>query len=179
MVEHGVDIGDTKPIHLPPRSVPISQRETIEKEIKKMLEDDIVEPRSNPWASPILLVTKKGGSIRICIDYRQLNSVSRKDAYPLPRIDSSLEALAGNKWFCTIDLISGYWQCKMAPQNKDRSAFNSHMGLFEFKVLPYGMCNAPATFQRLIELVLRGFLWERCLCYIDDVIVFEKNTPKF
>ena len=76
---------------------------------------------------------------------------------PLSRIDSSLEALGGNKWFCTIDLISGYWQCKMAPQSKDRSAFNSHMGLFEFKVLPYGMCNAPATFQRLIKIVLRVF----------------------
>lgn len=145
MVEHEVDTGDTKPICLPPRRIPISQRQTIEKEFKKMLEDDIIEPSSSPWASPILLVTKKDGSIRFCIDYRQLNSVTRKDAYPLPRIDSSLEALGGDEWFCTIDLISGYWQCKMAPQSKDRSVFNYHMGLFEFKVLPFGMCNAPAT----------------------------------
>ena len=97
---------------------------------------------------------------------------------PLSRIDSSLETLGGNRWSCTIDLISGYWQCKMAPQSKDRSAFNSHMGLFEFKVLPYGMCNAPATFQRLIKIVLRVFLWERCLCYIDDVIVFGETFEK-
>ena len=91
---------------------------------------------------------------------------------PLPHIIDSLDALSGSSWFSTLDLVSGYWQCEMHDDDKEKTAFSTHKGLYQFKVLPFGLCNAPATFERLMELILRGLLWERCLCYLDDVIVF-------
>ncbi|MES9884898.1 MAG: reverse transcriptase domain-containing protein [Sedimenticola sp.] len=155
-----------------PRRLPQMQKKVVEKELQAMLEKDIIEPGTGPWAAPIVLVTKKDGSVRFCIDYRKLNQVTRKDAYPLPRIDTSLESLGGSKWFSTLDLASGYWQSEMEDAAKPKTGFVTHTGLFQFKVLPFGLCNAPATFERLMDLVLRGLHWKHCLCYLDDVIVF-------
>ena len=143
-----------------------------------MLADDIIQPSNSPWSSPILLVRKKDSTWRFCIDYRELNSVTRKDAYPLPRIDTSLDTLGGNCWFSTVDLTSGYWQCDVEPSSREKTAFSSHKGLFEFKVLSFGLCNAPATFERLMEMVLKGYQWEYCLCYLDDVIIFGSTFEK-
>jgi hypothetical protein len=96
------------------------------------------------------------------VDYRKLNSVTRKDAYPLPKIDEALDALTGASWFSTLDLISGYWQCEMSEKDKHKTALSTHMGLYQFKVLPFGISNAPSCYERLIELVLRGLRWEKC-----------------
>ncbi|VDI00395.1 Hypothetical predicted protein [Mytilus galloprovincialis] len=178
IVKHSIDTGDAKPVRVPPRRIPLGQKQVIETEIDKMLKNDVIEPSNSAWSSPVLLVTKKDNSVRFCVDFRALNSLSKKDAYPLPRIDSSLDALGGNKWFCTIDLTSGYWQCEMSPESKEKTAFSSHKGLYQFKVLPFGLCNAPATFERLIELVLKGYQWEHCLCYLDDVIIFGDTFAK-
>lgn len=111
---------------------------------------------------------KKDGSVRFCIDYRRLNSQTKKDAFPLPRIDESLESLTGARWYSTLDIVSGYWQCKMAEKDKIKTVFTTHKGLYQFKALPFGLCNAPATFQRLVNLVLGKFQ-----CYLDDIIVFD------
>ncbi|MEW8548369.1 MAG: reverse transcriptase family protein, partial [Candidatus Thiodiazotropha sp.] len=175
LVKHTIDTGQAKPIKIPPRRVPQKQKETIEKEINSMLENDIIEPSTSPWSSPVLLVTKKNGSIRFCIDYRRLNAVTIKDAYPLPRIDDSLDSLSGARWFTTLDLVSGYWQAEILETDRPKTAFSCHKGLYQFKVLPFGLSNAPAVFERLMELVLRGLTWEKCLCYLDDVIVFGKT----
>ena len=140
-----------------------------------MQEKDVIEPSASPWASPIVLVRKKDGSTRFCVDYRKLNSVSRKDAYPLPRIDDTLDTLAGAQWFSTLDLISGYWQVEVDPRDRPKTAFCTTEGLFQFKVMPFGLCNAPATFQRLMDLVLAGLQWSHCLVYLDDVIVLGKS----
>ena len=175
LVKHTIDTGNAKPIKIPPRRVPQKQKQTIEKEINNMLENDIIEPSTSPWSSPILLATKKDGSIRFCIDYRRLNAVTVKDAYPLPRIDDSFDALPGSKWFSTLDLASGYWQAEIVESDRPKTAFSSQKGLFQFKVLPFGLSNAPAVFERLMELVLRGLNWDKCLCYLDDIIVFEKT----
>lgn len=91
------------------------------------------------------------------------------------RIDESLDALAGASWFSTLDLVSGYWQCEMEEEDKPKTAFTSHMGLFQFQVLPFGISNAPSCYERLMELVLRGLRWEKCLCYLDDIIVFGSS----
>ena len=175
LVDHTIDTGDSRPIKQPPRRMPPLQRELADREVDKMLEKGFIEPSDSPWASPIVLVTKKDGSTRFCIDYRRLNDVTRKDAYPLPNINETLETLSGAEWFNTLDLASGYWQVPVAPADRAKTAFTTRKGLFEWKVMPFGLSNAPATFSRLMELALRGLHWERCLVYLDDIVVFGHN----
>ena len=143
----------------------------VRKLLNEMLERGVVEPSASPWASPIVLVRKKDESTRFCVDYRKLNDVTRKDAYPLPRIDATLDTLHGSQWFSTLDLLSGYWQVEVDEADRQKTAFCTTKGLFQFKVMPFGLCNAHATFQRLMDLVLAGLQWSDCLVYIDDVIV--------
>jgi transposase InsO family protein len=174
-VLHEIDTGNARPIKLPLRRVPLKQREVIEDELNKMLQENIIEPSDSPWSSNICLVTKKDGSLRFCVDFRKLNQVTRKDAYPLPRIDDTLDTLTNSQWFSTLDLASGYWQIKMHPKDKPKTAFATHKGLFQFNVLPFGLSNGPASFQRLMGKVLGHLNWYKCLCYLDDVIVFGHN----
>ena len=109
------------------------------------------------------------------MDFRQLNEVTVKDAYPLPRIEDNLDILQGSCWFSTLDLASGYWQVAMAEEDREKTAFVTRYGLYEWNVMPFGLCNAPATFQRLMEKVLRGLQWKVLALYLDDVIVFAKT----
>ena len=140
-----------------------------------MLEKNTIQPSNSPWTSPIILVKKKNGALRFCVDYRKLNAVTRKDAYPLPRVDDTLDTLAHARWFTTLDLISGYWQVAVHPDDREKTAFCTPDGLFEFKVMPFGLCNAPATFQRLMDSVLAGLQWSTCLVYLDDIIIVGKT----
>ena len=133
-----------------------TQKKEISKLLQDMLQKDIVERSSSPWASPIILVKKNDDSTRLCVDYRKLNSITRKDAYPLPRFDDTLDTLHGSMWFTTLDLASGYWQVEVEKPDQHRTALSNPNGLFELKVMPFGLCNAPATFQRLMDLVLAG-----------------------
>ena len=174
-VKHSIDTGDASPIRQRARRLPIHLRANAENEVQKMLSCGVIEPSSSPWASPVVLVKKKDGSTRFCVDYRKLNQVTVKDSYPLPRIDDSLDALAGAKWFSTLDLSSGYWQVEMADSDKEKTAFTTGTGLYQFTVMPFGLCNAPATFERLMEQVLAGMSWEVLLIYLDDVIIHAKS----
>jgi hypothetical protein len=164
-IRHEIDTGASAPIRQNVRRVPPAKREEVEKLLDEMCKKKVVQPSTSPWASPVVLVRKKDGSTRFRVDYRKVNNVTRKDAYPLPRIDETLNTLAGSKWFSTLDLISGYWQVEMSE--KDKTAFCTPCGLFEFNVMPFGLCNAPATFQRLMELVLAGLQWKSCLIYLE------------
>ena len=153
-------------------------QDVVKEELKKMEAQGIIEPSNSPWASPVVLVKKKDGTIRFCIDYRKLNEVTLKDAYPLPRIEDNLDALQGAKWFTTLDLASGYWQVEMAEEDKDKTAFCTRYGLYQFRNMPFGLCNAPGTFERLMETVLRGMQWERAVLYLDDIIIFSNDLPE-
>ena len=121
------------------------------------------------------MIKKKDGSWRFCVDFRKVNSMTQKDAYPLPRIDETLEALTGSQFFTTLDLASGYWQVEMEEADRKKTAFSTREGHFEFNVMPFGLTNAPATFkaQRLMECVLAGLTYEQCLIYLDDIVVFS------
>ena len=171
LIRHRINTGPSRPIRKPPRRLPLGKREIEHQEIRDMLDRDVIQPSVSPWASPIVLVTKKDGTTRFCVDYRALNDCSVKDAYPLPTIDDSLDALSGSKFFNTMDLMSGYWQITMDPEDQEKTAFTTSLGLYEFKVMPFGLANAPATFERLMETVLCGLQWEECLVYIDDIII--------
>ena len=172
-VKHSIDTGDASPIRQRARRLPIHLRANAENEVQKMLSCGVIEPSSSPWAPPVVLVKKKDGSTRFCVNYRKLNQVT--GSYPLPRIDDSLDALAGAKWFSTLDLSSGYWQVEMADSDKEKTAFTTGTGLYQFTVMPFGLCNAPATFERLMEQVLAGMSWEVLLIYLDDVIIHAKS----
>ena len=109
IVQHRINTGDAQPIHQAPRRLPLAKQEEAEKLVRKMLDDDVIEESNSPWSSLVVLVTKKDGSTRFCVDYRKLNDVTKKDSYPLPRIDDTLTTLSGSAWFSTLDLKSGYW----------------------------------------------------------------------
>ena len=170
------DTQGATPIRQPPRRLPFHQRDLVKKLLDDVLEQKIVEPACGPWASPIVLVMKKGGTPRFCVDYRRINSLTKKDAHPHPHIDDALDALSGSKWFSIIDLASGYWKVKMEPTNHEKTAFVTPFSLNQFRVKPFGLCvtpfslnqfrvkpfglcNASSTFHRLIKLVLAGLHW--------------------
>ena len=170
-VVHKINTGSAKPIKQPPRRQPLGKRDIEKEEIQKMLKKGVIEPSSSSWASPVVLVTKKDGSTRFCVDYRKLNDCTVKDAYPIPRVDECLDALAGSKWFSCMDLNSGFWQIGLDKNDKEKTSFATGLGLYQFTVMPFGLVNAPSTFERLMEDVMRGLQWEECLVYMDDLIV--------
>ena len=177
-VQHEIETNEARPVRCGPRRLAPAGLRKEQDCVKEMLSGGQIEPSDSPWASPVVLVTKKDGSTRFCVDYRRLNSLTVKDAYPLPRIDDSLRLLGNQQWFSTMDLASGYWQVAMSLDAQRKAAFVTNEGLFQFRVMPFGLCNAPATFERLMDRVLCGMRWSRCLVYLDDVISFGKNVPE-
>ena len=138
-----------------------------------MLRNGIVEHSRSPCASPIVLVRKKDDSTRFCVNYRKVNEVTNKDAYPLPRINATLDTLAGSQWFSTLDLLSGYWQVQIQESDRPKTAFCTPNGLYQFRVMLFGLCNAPGTLQRLMDLVLSGssgptvwYTWTTCSFWV-------------
>ena len=167
-MQHRIDTGNSVAIRQQPRRLPLAKQEETSAMIQKMLKDGIIEESTSPWSSPVVLVAKKDGSLRFCVDYRKLNNVTKKDSYPLPRIDGTLSTLAGSRWFSILDLRNGYCQVGLHPDDKEKTAFSTGSGLYQFAVMPFGLCNAPATFERLMEFVLRGLTWKTCLVYLND-----------
>jgi len=175
LLEHDIDTGDSPPIKQSPRRPPLSAGDAETEIINEMLAAGVIEPSTSEWASPVCLVKKPDGSYRFCIDYRRVNAVSRKDGFPIPDIQDALDSLRGARWFATLDLLSGYWQLGMTERARERSAFCTRRGLFQFCRMPFGLSGAPATFCRLMSIVLGDYVGVLCLCYLDDVIVFAKT----
>ena len=178
-VQHHFDTGSAEPIRVPPRRVPFYKREEMRRQVDKMLEARVIEPSESSWCSPVVLVSKPDGSQWFCVDYRALNSVTKRDLYPLPRCDEILESLAGAKWFTHLDLLRGYWQVDVAEEDKEKTSFASLDGLCQFKRLSFGLTNAPACFMRAMHRVLKGLCWSDCLVYLDDVIIFGRTLEEY
>ncbi|KAH9092368.1 hypothetical protein LEN26_018453 [Aphanomyces euteiches] len=147
----------------------------MEAEIRQYEDLGLIRPSTSPWASPVLMIRKPDSSIRFCIDYRKLNDVTIKDRYPMPRVDDLLVVLGKSKYFSTMDVASGYWNVRMEEESIPKTAFVCKFGLYEWLVMPFGLCNAVPQFERLLEDVLRDQLWMSCLVYLDDVMVFSPD----
>ena len=177
-VSHDIPLLDETPVRQRYRRIPPSEYETVKAHIHQLLEAKVIRESSSPFASPIVLVKKKDGTLRLCVDYRLLNSKTRRDAFPLPRFEESLDALSGARWFSTLDLASGYNQVPVAEKDKMKTAFCTPFGLFEWNRMPFGLCNAPSTFQRLMERIFGAQHCQSLLLYLDDVIVFSSSVAQ-
>ena len=174
-VKHRIPVTSEVPIAQPYRRIPPSQFEDVRQHIQELADKGVIRPSSSPYASPIVIVRKKDGSIRLCVDYRKLNAITRRDAFPLPRIDETLDAIGGASFFSTLDLASGYHQVAMHEDDQEKTAFTTPFGLWEFKRMPFGLSGAPATFQRLMQSSMNDLVLRILLVYLDDVLVFSRD----
>lgn len=178
-ISHRIITENVHPIARAPYRVPVSQREVLQSEIGTLLQQNIIEESTSPWSAPVVLVNKimadGNTKIRLCIDYRMLNAITKKDYLPLPNLQETIEQLNGAALFSTLDLASGYHQVAIAKEDIEKTAFSTPWGHYEWNRMPFGLCNAPSTFQRLMYCVLSGLTNESCYVYLDDIIVFSKN----
>ncbi|GMF40664.1 unnamed protein product [Phytophthora fragariaefolia] len=177
LLEFSIDTGNSAPIKQRPYRVSKAEGDVMEAEIQQYQELNLIRPSPSPWASPVLMIRKPDGGIRFCIDYRRLNAVTIKDCYPMPLIDDILDVLGKAKLFSTMDIASGYWNVPMAANSIDKTAFTCKYGLFEWLVMPFGLCNAVPAFERLMKNVLIDLKWRTCLVYLDDCVVFSEDFP--
>ena len=173
-IQHTIELKATTPIRLPPYRLPHAYYESVRQELREMENDGIIEQSTSEWAFPIVLVKKKDGTMRMCVDYRRLKEHSRTDAYPMPRVDDLIDSLGKSKYITTLDLARGYWQVPMVEDSRPLTAFVTPFGLYQFGVMPFGLNGAPATFQRLMDQVIRG-LHEFSAAYLDDLIIFSST----
>ena len=174
-IKHSIETGDAEPIRKHPYRRSFAERKVMKEFVEEMMKHDIVEESDSPWSSPVVLVRKRDGKWRFCVDWRELNKVTKKDSMPLPRIDDTLDRLSGCQYFTKIDLTSGYYQVDLESEAIPKTAFVTPDGHYQFKRLGMGLCNAPATFQRLMYKVLGNLLWTNSMAYLDDIVVFSKN----
>ncbi|KAJ8352159.1 hypothetical protein SKAU_G00236350 [Synaphobranchus kaupii] len=175
LVQHTINTDTAQPIRLRPHRMSPAKRLVAEEKVQEMAAAGVIELSDSPWAAPVVLVQKKSREWRFCVDYRRLNSATTKDSYPLPRTDEALDHISGSSWFSSLDLRSGYWQVRLAPEAKPKTAFTIGQGLWQFRVMPFGLCNALATFERLMERVLAAVPRSRCVVYLDDLLVHASD----
>ncbi|KAI0214933.1 hypothetical protein LSAT2_033045 [Lamellibrachia satsuma] len=177
-VQHRIRTTDDVPVNMPYRRIPPTQLEEVKDHLQKLVRTGAIVESKSDFASAVVLVRKRSGALRMCCDFRALNAKTVKDAYPLPRIDESMDALAGARWFSTLDLQSAYTQVPMHPDDQHKTAFSTPFGLYEHRRMAFGLCNAPATFQRLMQTAFREEMFSILLCYLDDVLVFSTTVAE-
>ncbi|KAJ9509777.1 hypothetical protein QJQ45_011617 [Haematococcus lacustris] len=171
-------VPDARPPVTPMYRLSKPEQEELKRQIQDYLSKGMIEPSSSPYAAPILFVQKKSGELRMCIDYRQLNKLTLRDQYPLPRIDDLFDRLSGCSVFSSLDLQAGYHQIRITPEDVPKTAFRTPEGHFQFKVLSFGLTNAPATFQRVMNDAFAPVLGKCALVYLDDILVMSKSLPE-
>lgn len=174
-VQHRIPLSDNIPFKERHRRIPPAEYEEVRQHLHEMLDGGIIRRSYSPYASPVVLVRKKDGSLRLCVDYRKLNAKTIKDSYALPRIEETLDALTGACWFSSLDLKSGYWQMEIAEEDRHKTAFTTPLGFYEFNRMPFGLTNAPASFQRLMEGCMSDLNLKICFVYLDDIVVFSST----
>ncbi|KZS20857.1 Uncharacterized protein APZ42_012348 [Daphnia magna] len=175
---HRIDTGDARPVSARPRRISMYERQIITEQVRSMLSKGIIEPSNSPWSANVVLIKKKDGNLRFCVDYRPLNAVTKKDVYPMPRPDDLIQKVAGAAIFSSMDIKNAFWEVPVHPEDREKTAFVTTDGLYQFKYLPFGLCNSPATFVRIIDHALLNLKWTHCLAYIDDILVFGSNLKE-
>ena len=177
VVEHTIDTSAARPVKEPPRRLPYALRKQLEEELDELLKINCIaiEPTNSPYASPIVLVRKPDGNLRLCVDYHSINKDTILDRYPLPRVDELLDAIGNQKaiYFTTLDLMRGYHQVKMVEESKEKTAFVCHRSLYQYYRMPFGLTNAPATFQRLMDKLFND--WNFVFIYLDDILIASRS----
>lgn len=173
MIHHDVDVGDVVPVKQHPFRLNPEKQKAQQEEIDYLIENDLIEPSRSCWSSPCLLVPKPDGTYRMCTDNRKVNALTKSDTFPIPRIDDCIDRVGNAKYATKFDLLKGFWQVPLTDRAKEVSAFVTPSGLYQYKVMPFGMKNSPATFQRLINTIISDI--EECEAYIDDVIIYSKS----
>jgi Reverse transcriptase (RNA-dependent DNA polymerase)/RNase H-like domain found in reverse transcriptase len=174
-VKHVIELEDPSPVHQPYRRVPPNQFQEVKEHINNLLQRQIIQESTSPFASPVVLVRKKDGKLRLCVDYRLLNNQTKKYAYPLPRIEEALDRLHGAKYFSSMDLASGYHQNAVEEKDRHKTAFTTPFGLYEYTRMPFGLCNAPATFSQLMQSQMHDLIMQIMLVSLDDILVFSST----
>ncbi|KAL0147914.1 hypothetical protein M9458_056791, partial [Cirrhinus mrigala] len=177
-VQHEIHVTDDIPVKQPYRRIPPTQYKEVREHITKLLKKGVIQESTSAYASPIVLVRKTDGSLRLCVDYRQLNSKTQRDAFPLPRIDESFDALQGATFFSSIDLASGYHQAAVHERDRHKTAFTTPFGIFEYCRMLFGVCNGPSTFQRLMRTTMGDLIFQIMLVYLDDILVYTPTFPE-
>ena len=179
LMQHVIPTGDHKPIRQKQYPIPSIAREKMTQQVNEMLENELIRPSNSPWCSPVLQAKRKlpDGTIkyRFCVDLKKVNSVTVKDSYSIPRINDTVEALSGAKYYTTMDVDRAFRQVCLVEEDKSKTAFLVGGKLYEFNVMPFGSMNASSTFQRLMDRVLRELPWKQCLVYIDDFLIFSST----
>jgi hypothetical protein len=172
---HSIDTGNADPIHCNPHQMAYKLRPILKKELDEMLKHNIIEPSTSPWAAPVLMVKKKNGEWRPCVDFRKLNQVAKTSAYPLPKIQDIFTHLHRKRYFTALDMVKGFWQIPLDDASRDKTGFTTHFGQYRFNRLPFGLATSPSAFQHIMQLVLGDLNWAQCMVYVDDILIFSET----
>lgn len=177
-VTHIIDTGGADPINRPPFKMSPLELKELRKQLKELLDLRLIRPSTSPWGAPVLFVRKKSGELRMCIDYRAINQVTKRHGHPLPRIDECLEQLSGAQFFTSLDLKSGYHQLRIQDEDVPKTAFNTRYGSFEWLVVPFGLRNSPALFQSTMNRIFNDYLDDFVMVYLDDILIYSKSKEE-
>lgn len=177
-IEHVIDTANAQLIANPAYRMSPRELDTLRAQLSSLTEKGLIRPSMSPWSSPVVFVNKKDGTLRLCVDYRAVNAVTVRNRFPLPRLDECFDRLSNAKFFSKIDLQQGYHQVRIRDTDIPKTAFSTRYGHFEFRVLPFGLCNAPSTFQKLKTTILCDFIDQFVLVYLDDVLIYSKDATE-
>ena len=176
--KHKIETGVADPVYTPQYRLSPLEIETAEQNVAELLKKGFIQVSESPWSSSLLFVKKKDGTLRMCVDYRKLNDITKKWKFPIPRVDALLDSLGKARWYSKLDLCSGYYQVEVEKDSREKTAFSTSQGQFEFTVLSFGLSNAPATFMNLMNELFRSLIGKSVIVYLDDILIFSATKEE-